>query len=347
MQSSLRIQPEAPRLDTGPVSLRERVEADLAPRLAGMRAAAESLADAATVARYRARNGRLQAQDGAGRGRKRTAASETGTAGRLVYAVGDVHGRYDLLCVLVGEIAGDLARSGDARRPLVVFCGDYVDRGPESALVLEALLWLRQRGPWEVQLLKGNHEEGLLGFLDAPETGGAWLHYGGDATLESYGVTAPDPRCAEAMAGARDVLLAAMPAAHLHLLQQMDVLAVIGDYAFVHAGVAPGTPLAGQREEDLLWIRSEFLEASRPCEKVVVHGHTWTSAEPTLLAHRIGLDTGAYETGVLTAVRLDGATRRVLQSREPADLVAHPSDFTQADWGVNLNLSVRRRASAA
>lgn len=269
-------------------------------------------------------------------------------AGQAVYAVGDIHGRYDLLKDLLTVIATDRA-ADPAREPLLVFLGDYIDRGPESPLVLEALVWLVERDPTGVCLLKGNHEQGLLEFLDTPEEGGPWLRYGGRETLYAYGVEAPDESDAGWMRRARDALLAAMPASHLRLLQTLDAMAVVGGYVFVHAGVAPGRPLLSQREAELLWIRAGFLEVARPSPKVVVHGHTWRGVEPELLEGRIGVDTGAYETGVLTAVRLDGAERRVLQARDPyaswsveegrPRLIRRPQDFRQLDWSVELNFS--------
>jgi serine/threonine protein phosphatase 1 len=109
-----------------------------------------------------------------------------------------------------------------------------------------------------------------------------------------------------------------MPASHLRLLERLRLMAVFGDFVFVHAGVRPGTPLSQQSEEDLLWIRQDFLGKGGPFEKVVVHGHTWVDDAPRLTAHRVGLDTGAYQTGVLTAVWFDGAERDVLQARGAA-----------------------------
>jgi serine/threonine protein phosphatase 1 len=214
--------------------------------------------------------------------------------------------------------------------------------------VVETLIWLTQRALADICLLKGNHEQALLEFLDAPEHAGPWLQFGGHETLEAYGVQRPDDQDAADLARARDDLLSAMPASHLRLLQGLDVMALIGGYVFVHAGLAPGRPLASQREADLLWIRGPFLEAARPCEGVVVHGHTWRAAEPELTDRRIGVDTGAYTTGVLTAIRLDGETRRVLQARDehagwptrpvaaPPRLVSRPVDFREGGWSVNL-----------
>lgn len=239
-----------------------------------------------------------------------------GVAGELVYAVGDVHGRYDLLKMLLADIAEDSARRARGRRPILIFCGDYVDRGPESAKVLAALAWMRTRQNFEVHLLKGNHEQGLLDFIEAPADSQAWLRYGGAATLASYGAPAPTPEDpAEAFERARDALLEAMPASHLRLLQGLELMLTVGDYVFVHAGVRPGASLTEQDPRDLLWIRSEFLECEDPFEKVVVHGHTWLDDRPRILGHRLAIDTGAYATGALTAVRLEDGEVGVLQAR--------------------------------
>ena len=287
------------------------------------------------VIRYRAgAGGRLRAVGNA---------RAVGRSRSLIYAIGDIHGRYDLLCDLLRRIARDQA--SDARTPLLVFCGDYIDRGPDSDLVIETLLWLQQAGPWPLVLLKGNHEQVLLEFTDDPIRARGWLQVGGDAVFSAYGLEPPDAGDEFGLIEARDALMDAMPASHLRLLQQLDALAVVGDYAFAHAGVAPGTALHSQREADLLWIREEFLNARRPCDHVVVHGHSWTSALPAMLEHRIGVDTGAFRTGVLTAVRLDGDERKVLQARDAralADvqpeqtLVRRPPDFTGAQVRLNL-----------
>jgi serine/threonine protein phosphatase 1 len=226
-------------------------------------------------------------------------------AGRRIYAVGDLHGCYDLLLQLLGRISADAARAPD-RPALLIFLGDYIDRGPASAHVLEAMVRLRARLGADLCLLKGNHEQALLKFLGDPAGSAAWLKFGGAETLVSYGVDPPAPDAPQAaLVEARDRLLAAMPAAHLHMLQGLDLMAAVGDYAFVHAGVAPGSPLARQDEADLLWIRDEFVSHRGGFEKVVVHGHTWAGDEPVLTPHRLGVDTGAYRTGALTALRID------------------------------------------
>ena len=247
-------------------------------------------------------------------------AGEASADGRLVYAVGDIHGRYDLLKILLAMIAGDDAGRAREGPPVLVFCGDYIDRGPQAFEVLEALLWLRRNAGYDLHLLKGNHEQALLDFLEAPTGGGLWLRHGGGETLASYGVAAPPPEAeAAALVRVRDELLARLPASHLRLLQTLELMVTVGDYAFVHAGVRPGTALADQREDDLLWIREDFVRAPGPFEKIIVHGHSWVSDRPQVLPHRVGIDTGAYATGILSAVRIEDGALGVLQ----ADAAGH------------------------
>lgn len=259
----------------------------------------------------------------------KTYATQARSAGALVYAVGDIHGCYDLMKALLVQIAGDYAACADGRRPILIFCGDYVDRGPQSAKVLEALAWLHRRSDVELHLLKGNHEAALLAFLDNPEEAVAWLGFGGAETLISYGVIPPTPEEGEeGLARARDELLERMPAAHLRLLQRLELMVQVGDYAFVHAGIRPGAPLSAQTEHDLLWIRQGFVDQPGPFEKVIVHGHVWISDQPQITEHRIGLDSGAYTTGALTAVRFQDNELAVLQARSEASATAAPAALT-------------------
>jgi serine/threonine protein phosphatase 1 len=244
------------------------------------------------------------------------------TSGELIYAIGDIHGRYDLLKILLEQVLRDWQARSPERRPLLIFLGDYVDRGPQSAEVLEALAWLQRRTDVQACFLKGNHEAALMRFLDNPADAAGWYRFGGAETLESYGVRPPAPDDQRGCFIARDLLLQRMPSSHLRFLERLELMLVVGDYAFVHAGVQPGTDLKSQREEDLLWIRQEFLEDEGPFEKVIVHGHSWAGADPQLLPHRIGVDTGAYTTGVLTAVRLDGEDIGLIQAREKAEVAA-------------------------
>jgi serine/threonine protein phosphatase 1 len=238
------------------------------------------------------------------------------TEGAVIYAVGDVHGRYDLLKKALAQIATDCAEATTPRPPMLILLGDYIDRGPDSAKVMQALVWLRRRGAFELRLLKGNHEQGLMGFLEDPERRCDWLDYGGTDTLASYGVAPPPPGAdSQVLTRARDALLDQMPASHQQLLEELEPMVLVGDYAFVHAGVRPDRPLAEQTEADLLWIRRGFVDAPGPFERVIVHGHTWLSEQPQVCEHRIGLDTGAYATGVLTVARLDEDGARLVQVR--------------------------------
>jgi serine/threonine protein phosphatase 1 len=246
---------------------------------------------------------------------KKTPKAPPSTGGRRVYAVGDIHGRHDLLEGLLREIARDVGANPPDAQPILIFLGDYVDRGPGSREVVETILALRQRSGFEVRALKGNHEEALLRFLDEPTFGSTWAEHGGNATLASYGVQPPATRTdPEAWAVAREAFAATLPGAHKTFYDELGLITEVGDYAFVHAGVRPGVGLAHQTERDLLWIRGEFLQASGPFGKVIVHGHT-PMEEPQMTPHRLGLDTGAYATGVLTAARLDDGGQKIIQAR--------------------------------
>lgn len=231
----------------------------------------------------------------------------------LVYAIGDVHGRLDLMDRLVEMLREDAA-TFEGEKANLIFLGDLIDRGPQSAGCVERALTLRHEG-WCTSLsLMGNHEQAMLRFLDNAEHGAAWCQYGGGATMKSYGVQAPAAQAPlEDWERARLDLAAAMPETHLPFLTEMPLWARSGDYLFVHAGVRPGVPLEEQTRDDLLWIRGDFLSSKKASEKVVVHGHTPTQ-DPENKRWRIGLDTGAYATGVLTAVRLKGQKRSIFHT---------------------------------
>jgi len=232
--------------------------------------------------------------------------------GLRIYAIGDIHGRADLLRALLEMIASD-ARKAPAEKERLVYLGDYIDRGHESRQVIDLLL----EGPppgFEAIYLKGNHEEALLNFLQAPAFGYEWQHYGGLETLASYGVTGLGARLAsEDFDEARDQFKAALPESHLGFLRALELSACFGDYFFAHAGVRPGVPLEEQLSEDLLWIRAEFTRWRGSFGKIVVHGHSVTE-EPEFEPNRIGIDTGAYLTHRLTSVVLEGDKRRLLQT---------------------------------
>lgn len=232
-----------------------------------------------------------------------------------VYAIGDVHGRYDLLHALLGEVRRDAEarRPGDV--PRLILCGDYVDRGPDSARVLAALTWLQRSSAVELTLLDGNHEEMFRAFLDDPVAAEPWLRFGGRETLHSYGVDAPaEAEDAATLLRLRDQLLDVLPAAHYRLLHALVPMVEAGDYVFVHAGVRPGVALADQSRDDLLWIRAGFLDHDRPAAAVVVHGHSQVGERAVVLPHRIALDTGAYDTGVLSAARIDDDAVEIIQA---------------------------------
>jgi serine/threonine protein phosphatase 1 len=223
---------------------------------------------------------------------------------RRIYAVGDIHGRADLLERMLSDIRKD-AREGDYQGPpILVFLGDYIDRGFQSKEVLDLLLGDLESS-FETYFLKGNHEEAMLQFLDTPSMGPRWADFGGMETLVSYGVAPPPTRTSrEDWAIASCALNRALPPGHLDFLMSLRLSIQIGGYMFVHAGVRPGVDLAEQSERDLLWIREEFLGDSRPLGAVIVHGHT-PAIQPHRDSRRIGIDTGAYLSGRLTAVRLE------------------------------------------
>jgi serine/threonine protein phosphatase 1 len=231
-----------------------------------------------------------------------------GPAGARAYAIGDVHGRLDLLEAMIDTIEHDRRQSAPARDYLILL-GDLIDRGPDSRGVIERLMDLRS----DVRpvFLMGNHEEMMLRVLgDEPEAVHQWLTYGGYEFAQSYGVEVGRlPVLAATDAAA--MIRAAIPPAHLDFIEGFADSFTFGDYLFVHAGLRPGRCLAEQDTHDLRWIREEFIDDDSDHGCMVVHGHT-ISAEPEELDNRIGIDTGAYQTGVLTAVRLEGDQRRIM-----------------------------------
>lgn len=233
----------------------------------------------------------------------------------MVYAVGDVHGRLDLLEQLLHAICADATETAPLDRPVLVFLGDYVDRGAESRGVIDMILALKHLGQFEVRCLKGNHEQALLQFLDDPTIGPSWVGHGGGPTLISYGVHPPAMRFDEkGWVETQAAFKRALPPEHLKFYQELELCLIVGDYLFVHAGVRPGIPLLEQSEQDLLWIRGEFLNNTSNFEKFVVHGHTPVD-RPFVGPTRIGVDTGAYATGLLSAARLVGEDRDFLAAR--------------------------------
>lgn len=228
-----------------------------------------------------------------------------------VYAVGDIHGCASLLDELHGKIGEDAASYPHAKE--IVYLGDFTDRGTDSKGVVDRLLRHVPAG-FRAHYIRGNHDVTLLQFLEEPETYRAWRPFGGAETLMSYGVRPPLFDSAEQMEKARDQFRAALPAEHLAFFRALELTVTIGDYLFVHAGIRPGIPIEKQSEQDLLWIRDEFLYSSAWSGKVVVHGHT-PLPSPVRAANRISVDTGAYATGNLTCAVLEGTSCRFLQAR--------------------------------
>lgn len=233
--------------------------------------------------------------------------------GTVVWAIGDIHGRLDLLQPLVRAILEDLTTTTATRR-MVIFLGDYVDRGEHSRGVLEFLTSLAVQGGFECRFLKGNHEETMLKFLEDPSAGARWCDYGGDATIRSYGLRVPNLKHKiESWAHLAADLRHKLRPAEMLFLEKQELSITVGDYFFAHAGARPGEPLERQAAEDLLWIRRTFLESELEFDKVIVHGHTPT-AEVHADHRRIGIDTRAYQSGVLTALRLEGKDREIMQA---------------------------------
>jgi serine/threonine protein phosphatase 1 len=226
-----------------------------------------------------------------------------------VYAIGDIHGRSDLLHRIIRLIRRDALSC--AKDTILVFVGDYVDRGPDSKDVIARLIDLQLE--FTVHFLKGNHDQALLDFLENPSTYRVWREFGAVETLLSYGVRPPLEDSDTAFLDARDRFARAVPCSHREFLQALSLTCEIGDYFFTHAGVRPKIPLDQQRSDDLLWIREDFLNSSANFGKVIVHGHTPTET-PVKKRNRVGIDTGAYFSGRLTAVVLEGRTCRFLQT---------------------------------
>lgn len=242
-------------------------------------------------------------------------------SGQRCYAIGDIHGRLDLLSALIAAIRGDSAKA-DMReqRPYLVFLGDYIDRGPSSRDVIELLI--REDFSWAKPVfLKGNHEEAFVGAL-----GGdlvllrQWMGFGGMETCESYGLS----RAAWSQGNPGrfyERLLRLVPPSHVKFVDDLYDSFTLGDYLFVHAGIRPGIAIDDQDPADLRWIRDDFLKATGDFGKIVVHGHT-ISKEPEMRANRIGIDTGAYRTDRLTALVLEGDEQRFMTAPVGSELAS-------------------------
>ncbi len=232
-------------------------------------------------------------------------------AGQRVYAIGDIHGCDRELDALIAMIEADDAARGPMTTTLV-FLGDYVDRGPASAAVLWRLIRLKLDRP-DTRFLIGNHEEMFIEALAGePKPLRLFTRVGGRETILSYGMSTQDYDLADYDA-LLETMLTLVPAAHREFLAALEEMVVIGDYAFVHAGVNPEMPLDEQRPRELRWMREPFLSHRKPLEKIIVHGHTIVdTAAPNGV--RFPIDTGAYLTGILTAVGLENGDHWLLQT---------------------------------
>ncbi len=233
-------------------------------------------------------------------------------AGQVVYAIGDIHGRRDLLDRLLARIEADAAKHASSEDRLLVLLGDYIDRGPTSREVVDRLVTAPLRG-FSTICLKGNHEDALLAFLDGIADGLDWLSYGGLETLMSYGVPLRGlPNTLAASVEMRRALAASVPREHVEFFRRCGRHHQVGDYVFVHAGVRPGIALERQDSGDLMWIRDDFLRSRNPLPgHVVVHGHTIVD-EPQDRGYRINIDTGAFVSGRLTCLVLRRQERRFI-----------------------------------
>jgi len=228
--------------------------------------------------------------------------------GTRIYAIGDVHGRADLLIAIFNRIDADQAERPKSD-PVEVFLGDYIDRGPHSRRVLDLLIARGRKR--QVVFLKGNHETYISQVLSDPSSVSEWQQIGGTTTLLSYGVALPIRANPEAIHHVVQAFDKAFPELHRRFIAGLELSYSCGDFFFAHAGVRPGIPLHEQSAQDLMWIRDDFLLHEQDFGKIIVHGHT-PAKEPDIRPNRINIDTGAYATGRLTCLVLEGDEMRFL-----------------------------------
>ena len=232
--------------------------------------------------------------------------------GVRIYAVGDIHGRLDLLNELLARIEDDLS-ARPVIRPVFIFLGDYIDRGPSSRETINRLI--EHAGTKESVFLKGNHEQIAISCLRDRGLFERWMRLGGFETLVSYGITPgplSDDRQIVRLQGA---FHDALPRRHFRFFRDMQSSFALGDFFFAHAGVKPGVALSHQKESDLLWIRQEFLLSSDDFGKIVIHGHTPVH-DVEVGPNRINIDTGAFATGLLTCLVIDESLLSIIDTRE-------------------------------
>lgn len=234
----------------------------------------------------------------------------------IVYAIGDIHGYADILSEMHRLIYQDLDKHG-AGQAHIIYLGDYIDRGPQSKQVLDLLIRVEE-GDDTIQrsYLLGNHEEGLLEFLRDPESqfGSMWMDWGGVSTMKSYGIDVQHTALSyQEMESLSKILKEKMGHAHFSFLSELFLYEKVGNYMFVHAGIDPEKPVEKQSKKDFTLMREPFLSWPAPLNPIVVHGHTITD-QPEILPHRIGIDTGLYQGGCLTAAVFEKNTVRFLQA---------------------------------
>ena len=232
-------------------------------------------------------------------------------AGLRIYAVGDIHGRLDLLDRLLAQTNTDLALRPTAR-PVYVFLGDYIDRGPSSRETIDRLIQHAETN--ESIFLKGNHELVAIKCLSDRSLFDQWLRLGGLETLMSYRVPPETLANAKQIAELQSAFHNALPQTHFRFFRDLQKSFACGDFFFAHAGVKPNVELSRQKESDLLWIRGEFLSSNEDFGKIIVHGHTPTR-EIQVGPNRINLDTGAFATGRLTCLVIEGSSLSVIDTR--------------------------------
>lgn len=230
-----------------------------------------------------------------------------------LYAIGDIHGRDDLLALLHEQIESEIQDNDLNCSTTVVYLGDYVDRGPGSKAVVDRLLENPVKGAQSIHLM-GNHEDTMLRFLEGEDVAREWLTMGGGATLHSYGLSLQSNSTGQLpWETVRGQLNEAMPSRHHQFFNNLNLYHESGDYLFVHAGLRPGLALEDQEPSDLLWIRKEFLNSRRNHGKLVVHGHA-AALRPVIKRNRICVDTAAHVSDTLTALVLRGRSRRFLSA---------------------------------
>jgi serine/threonine protein phosphatase 1 len=231
--------------------------------------------------------------------------------GIRIYCIGDIHGCHDLLIKLINAIELDAQDYPD--RVLLIYLGDFIDRGTSSKEVIDFIINY-QNNRFESIFIRGNHEQTLLDFFNEDTMDKAWFSFGGMATLASYGVRINKiPTRHEDFLYLQQQLSNLLPVNHYQFLKETRLSYSIGSYFFVHAGINPHQALNDQYAEDLMWIRDEFINYKKPFEKIIVHGHTVTT-KPEILPNRIGIDTGAYMSGILSCVVLETNQQRIIHT---------------------------------